>query len=243
MGGGVEAGARRRRLTDVRRFIASIVLVLGLVAASRVPWQEYIAIREIAVKGGERIQAETVLQRFPIQIGMNWLTADTEAARQVLLRLPDVREAHVTRAWWGRVLVTLVEREPLIVVQKDKQLFWMDSEGVLYRPADSAFGPVVVEPNIIETERGPRLADPFLLVPLRALMAAPGNFLNRITAVRFEGSTMKLSLRHGPDVWLNAYDVRREIMRLQRVLRALAGRPLHTIDLRFDKVVVVSEKR
>ncbi|GBC75888.1 Cell division protein FtsQ [bacterium HR07] len=217
--------------------------MLGIVAVSRVPWQELLAIREIAVKGGERIQAETVLQRFPIQIGMNWLTADTAAARQALLRLPDVREAHVARAWWGRVLVTLVEREPLVVVQKDKQLFWMDSEGVLYRPAERAFGPVVVEPDLIETERGPRLADLFLLVPLGALLTSPGNFLNRIATVRFEGSTMKLSLRHGPDVWLTAYDVRGEVLRLQRVLRALAGRPVSTIDLRFDHVVVISEKR
>jgi cell division protein FtsQ len=227
----------------VRRLIASIVLVLGAVAASRVPWQEYTAIREIAVKGGERIQAETVLQRFPIQIGMNWLTADTEAARQALLRLPDVRDAHVVRALWGRVLVTLWEREPLAVVQRDKKLFWMDTEGVLYTPAERAFGPVVVEPEVYETERGPRLADLFLLVPLGALMAAPGDFLNRITTVRFEGSTMRLSLRDGPDVWLSAYDVRGGLLRLQRVLRALSARPLHTIDLRFERIVVISEKR
>lgn len=225
----------------MRRLV--IILVLGIVAASRVPWQELLAIREIAVEGGERIQAETVLQSFPIQIGMNWLTADREAARQALLRLPDVRDVHVRRALWGRVLVTLFEREPLVVVQREKKLFWMDTEGVLYQPAESAFGPVVVEPDVIETERGPRLADPFLLVPIGALMGAPGDFLNRIATVRFEGSTMIVSLRRGPDVWLNAYDVQGELPRLQRVLRALAGRHLQTVDLRFERAVIVREKR
>lgn len=218
--------------------------MLGIGIANVVPWQEYIAVREIAVKGGERIQAEAVLQGFPIQIGMNWLAADTEAARQVLLRLSDVRDAHVARALWGRVLITLFEREPLAVVRLDKKLFWMDTEGVLYRPAESAFGPVVVEPEVIETPYGgPRLADLFLLVPIGALLNAPGDFLNRVTTVRFEGSTMILSLRHGPNVWLNAYDVPRELLRLQRVLRALEGRHLQTVDLRFEQAVVVSEKR
>jgi hypothetical protein len=217
--------------------------VLGISIAKFVPWQEYTSIREIAVKGGERIQAETVLQSFPIHIGMNWLAADTEAARQALLRLPDVRDARVTRALWGRVLVTLSEREPLAVVRFDKKLLWMDTEGVLYRPAESAFGPVIVEPDVRETERGKRLADLFLLVPIGALMAAPGNFLNQITTVRFEGSTMILSLRHGPEVWLNAYDVPRELLRLQRVLRALATQNVATLDLRFERAVILSEKR
>ncbi|MCX8103025.1 MAG: FtsQ-type POTRA domain-containing protein [Candidatus Bipolaricaulota bacterium] len=229
----------------MRRLIirASLVLALGTALVNLVPWQEYLAIREIAVKGGERIQAETVLQGFPIQIGMNWLTADIEAARQALLRLPDVRDAHVRRALWGRVLVTLVERQPLAVVQLGKKLFWMDTEGVLYQPAASVFGPVIVEPDVRETERGLRLADLFLLVPIRALMAISGNLLNHITTVRFEGSTMIVSLRHGPDVWLNAYDVQEALSRLRRVLRALAGRTLQRVDLRFDRAVVVSEKR
>ncbi len=224
--------------------LAVIALVLGAVGASQVPWQEYIAIREIAVKGGERIQAETVLQRFPIQIGMNWLTADTEAARQVLLRFPGIREARVFRSLWGRVHVVLSEREPLAVARlKDGKLFWLDTEGFLFQPTERSWGPVVVEPATIETERGLRLADLFSLVPMHALMTAPGDFLHRITAVRFEGSTMILSMRDGPDVLLNAYDVQGELPRLQQVLQAFAGRHLQTVDLRFERLVVVSDRR
>lgn len=220
------------------------VIVLGAVGASQVPWQEYIAIREIAVKGGERIQAETVLQRLPIQIGMNWLTADTEAARQALLRLPAIREARVLRALWGRVQVVLSEREPLAVARlKDGELFWLDTEGFLFQPTERSWGPVIVEPATVETERGLRLADPFALVPIHALMTAPGGFLHRITAVRFEGSTMILSMRDGPDVLLNAYDLQGELPRLQQVLRAFAGRQLQTVDLRFERLVVVSDRR
>jgi cell division protein FtsQ len=224
--------------------LAVIVLVLGTVWVTQVPWQEYIAIREITVKGGERIQAETVLQRFSIQVGMNWLTADTQAARQALLRLPDIREAHVARLLWGRVQITLTERKPLAIVQlKDGTVFWLDTEGFLFQSTKELFGPVIVEPETIETDYGVRLADLFSLVPIGVLMTAPGGFLNRIHTVRFEGSTMVLSMRDGPSVWLNAYDLKRELPRLQRVLQAFAGRHLQTVDLRFERLVVVRRTR
>lgn len=240
MGGGVEAGARRRRLNDVRRL--GVGAVLGLVLLTILGYK-HLTVREITVEGGERIQAEAVLQRFPIQIGMHWLAADTEAARQALLRLPDVRDVSVRRALWGRMRIILTERQPLMVAQLGKKLFWMDTEGFFYSEAASPpWGPVLIEPETAETERGRRLADPFYVVPLSALMNAPGDLLHRITTVRLEGSTMILSFRNGPDVLMNVYDVRRDLGRLRRIASALDRRSLKTLDLRFERVVVVGEK-
>jgi hypothetical protein len=175
---------------------------------------------------------------------MNWLTADTEAARQALLRFPGIREARVWRSLWGRVQVAISEREPLAVARlKDGTMSWLDTEGFLFQPTEWSWGPIVVEPATIETERGQRLVDLFSLVPLRALMTAPGDFLHRITAVRFEGSTMILSMRDGPDVLLNAYDVQGGFFYLKRVLQAFADRHLQRVDLRFERLVVVSDRR
>lgn len=206
------------------------------------PWHKYLAIREITVEGGERIQAEAVLQSLPITVGMNWLTADTQAARDALLRLPDVRDALVKKRLWAHIDIRLIEREPLALARLGQTLFWIDTEGFFYTKAQGSFGPILIEPQVIETERGQRLAEPFYLVPLQALMAAPGNLLNQITTVRFEGSTMILALRDGPDVFLHIYDVRGELTRLQRVLSALEGRRLRRIDLRFERVLIVSEQ-
>ncbi|MCX8104180.1 MAG: FtsQ-type POTRA domain-containing protein, partial [Candidatus Bipolaricaulota bacterium] len=85
----------------MRRAVFLIVAVIGLVLA--LPWHKYLAIREITVEGGERIQAETVLQSLPITRGMNWLTADIQAAREALLRLPDVRDARVKKRLWMQI--------------------------------------------------------------------------------------------------------------------------------------------
>lgn len=204
---------------------------------------KHLTVQEITVEGGERIQAEAVLQRFPIQIGMHWLTADTEAARQALVRLPDVREVSVRRALWRRVRVLLTERQPLMVAQLGKKLFWMDTEGFFYSEAPSPpWGPLLVEPDTVETERGRRLADPFYVIPLNALMNAPGDLLNRITTVHVEGSTMILSFRNGPDVLMNVYDIRRDLARLNRLETAFDYRRVKTLDLRFERVVVISER-
>ncbi len=202
-----------------------------------------LTVREITVEGGERIQAEAVLQRFPIQIGMHWLTADTEAARQALVRLPEVRDVSVSRALWGRVRIILTERQPLMVAQLGKKFFWMDTEGFFYSEAAAPpWGPLLVQPETVETERGRRLADPFYVIPLSALMSAPGDLVNRIDTVHLEGSTMILSFRNGPEVFLSVYDVRRDLARLRRLARAFEYRRVKTLDLRFERVVVVSER-
>ncbi len=205
---------------------------------------KHLIVREITVEGGERIQAEAVLQRFPIQIGMNWLTADTEAARQALMRLPDVRDVSVRRALWGRVRIILTEKEAFMVAQLGKKLFWMDTEGWLFLEAEAPpFGPILVDPETVETERGRRLADPFYVVPLSALSSAPGDLLNSIQTVHLEGSTMILSFRDGPDVLMNIYDVRRDLARLHKILALLGRRNLTRLDLRFERVVVVGARQ
>lgn len=206
------------------------------------PWHKYLAVREITVEGGERIQAEAVLQSLPIAVGTNWLTADTQAARAALLRLPEVRDALVKKRLWAHIDIRLIEREPLALARVGQTLLWIDTEGFLYAEAQGGFGPILVEPQTVETERGRRLAELFYLVPLRALMTSPGNLLNSITTIRFEGSTMILSLRDGPDVFLHIYDVRGELNRLQQILSALEGRRLRRIDLRFERMLIVSEQ-
>lgn len=224
----------------MRRAVFFIVAVIGLVLG--VPWHKYLVVREITVEGGERIQAETVLQSLPITVGTGWLTADTQAAREALLRLPDVRDALVKKRLWARIEILVEEREPLVLARLGQQLFWLDTEGFFYTPARQSFGPVLLEPQTIETPRGTRLAELFYLVPLSALMTAPGNLLNKITTVRFEGSTMILTMRDGPDVLLHTYDVRGGLLRLSQVLSALDGRRLRRIDLRFERLLVVSEQ-
>jgi hypothetical protein len=52
---------------------------------------------------------------------------------------------------------------------------------------------------------------------------------------------MILTMRDGPDVLFQIYDVRGELVRLSRILNALDGRRLRRIDLRFERVLVVSE--
>lgn len=173
---------------------------------------------------------------------MNWLTVDTRAARDALLRLPDVRDARVKKKLWGKIEILIQEREPLALARLGQKLFWLDAEGVLYAPAQEAFGPVLVEPQTVETERGRRLAELFYLVPLRALMAAPGNLLNRIATIRCEGSSMILTLRDGPDVFLSIYDVREGLAKLQRLLSLLPVSRLHRIDLRFERMLIVGHK-
>ncbi|MCS6902878.1 MAG: FtsQ-type POTRA domain-containing protein [Candidatus Bipolaricaulota bacterium] len=219
--------------------------LLALVGICFLPWREYIAIREIVVEGGERIEAERAFQRLPFQVGANWLTADLAAAERSLLELPEVREAHVHRVLWGGVRVALQEREPWALVRvSDGTLYWSDDAGFLFAHArpQTLFGPVFSGLETTETERGLRLRDLFYLAPMRALLNAPGRFLNRITTVRFIGSDLILSLRGGPDLWVTVYDLHGEWTRWEALVDALPQARHRALDLRWRGMAVVRDR-
>lgn len=220
-----------------------LVLLLALVGAFFLPWREYVAIREIVIQGGERIQAEKALQKLPFQVGANWLTADVAAAERLLREFPEIRDAQVHRVLWGRIAVLLQEREPWTVVRlRDGALYWIDSAGFLCTRAQELFGPIFSGMEATQTERGLRLSDLFYLVPMRALLKTPGRLLSRITTVRFERSDLMLSLRDGPDVWLSAYDLNTELERLEALVTALPQARNRAIDLRWRGMAIVRDR-
>ncbi len=222
-----------------------LVLLLTLVGAFFLPWREYLAIREIVVQGGERIEADRALQKLPFQIGANWLTADLAAAERLLLEFPEIRTAQVHRVLWGGVRVVLQAREPWALVRlPDGTLYWSDDAGVLFAraQAQALFGPVFVGLDAVQTERGLRLSDLFYLVPMRALLNAPGRFLNRITTVRFMGSDLILSLREGPDLWISIYDLHGEWTRWEALVTALPQARRRAIDLRWRGMAIVRDR-
>lgn len=220
------------------------MVVIALGGLFFLPWREYLAIREIAVQGGERIPAERVLQRLPFQVGANWVTADTAAAERALLELPELQYAQIARVFWGRIRVSLQERQPLAVVRlQEGFLYWVDSEGFLMAPAqDALYGPVFSGLETVQSERGLRLADPYYAIPIRALMARPGYLLAKITAVRFERSDLIMSMRDGPEIWLASYDLHSDLVRLEQLIAALPQAQNRAIDLRWRGLVIVRDQ-
>ncbi|MCS6936865.1 MAG: FtsQ-type POTRA domain-containing protein [Candidatus Bipolaricaulota bacterium] len=219
------------------------ILVLALVGIFFLPWREYIAIREIVVEGGERIQTDRVLQRLPFQRGAPWWTADLAAAERLLLEWPEVKAVRVQRVWWGGIRVLLQEREPWAMVRlPDGTLHWSDDEGFLFARAPAMlFGPVFSGVEATPTERGLRLADPFYLVPMRAILQAPGRFLHRISSVRFAGREAVISLRDGPELWVSVYDLYRAWERWEAIMAALPH--ARALDLRWSGIAIVRSGR
>ncbi len=221
------------------------MLLLALAGVFFLPWREYVAIREIVIQGGERIQAEKALQRLPFQVGANWLSADVAAAARLLRELPEIRDVQVQRVLWGRIVILLQEREPWAVVRlRDGRLYWIDEAGFLCARAHAPelFAPIFSGLEVTQTERGLRLSDLFYLVPMRALMQTPGRLLRRITTVRFERSDLMLSLRDGPELWLSAYDLNRELKRLEALVHALPQARHRAIDLRWRGMAIVRDR-
>jgi hypothetical protein len=120
------------------RRIARVVLALGLVAAlAHVPWgtlrHAAIRVSEIRVDGLHYLDASTVTSRSGLAVGMGWLDADLDRARQRLLADSRIRAARVSRGFPSAIDVRVEERVPVLLVRHGGP--WeLDDQGVLMAP-------------------------------------------------------------------------------------------------------------
>ncbi|MBI3459363.1 FtsQ-type POTRA domain-containing protein [Candidatus Acetothermia bacterium] len=229
----------------LRRFVvlvgAIILLVVGL-ASWRLLLGNDLAIRTIEVEGGERIQAATVLDIFPVKVGDNLWQVNVDQARFSLLKAtPWLREVQVVKAYPDRLRVILEERRPFVVIElAAHRSVWIDAEGYLLEPARSTeiYQPRLRGLSLAETPQGQKVTDEASLQALRDLFAFDGTFLEQFEDVQFNGSDVALTSRAGFQVFLKNFSVKGDLRLLKRVLDVVEGSDYRYFDLRYNQLIV-----
>jgi cell division protein FtsQ len=200
-----------------------------------------LSVRTIRVDGAGSLAAEQVLEAAGIAEGTPLLRVDVSAAAARVARLPQVADVQVTRGWPSSVVITVVERTPLVVVEEAGRRTLVDAEGVLF---DTITGepPAGVVPLEV-ADPGPE--DPSTDAGLAAVAALPQELrkqVARVTATH-DGRDVRLRLTDGTEVlWGDSSESGRKAAVLGALLKQIAGGeidPAGTLDVSAPGAVVL----
>jgi len=107
--------------------VALLVLVLFLAVAANT-WKGHLHVKHVEVEGNSIVQEGVLRQLSGVKVGSPLFEVDLNKARTLLLGNPFIRDATVQREAPGRVVLSVVERVPVVAAVGSRMLF-LDDEG------------------------------------------------------------------------------------------------------------------
>ena len=193
-----------------------------------------LRVKEVYVVGRKATALEDIAQAVNIRRGDNILNFDADAARERMLQLGWVKEARVTRQLPDTITVTLVEREPLALWQKQGKLALIGRDGSMITARGlSRYGrlPLVVG-------RGSRENANSLLT---MLAQQPSLYPHVEAAMRLADRRWNLRMRNGVTINLPVENAAEAWAKLAEIeaKHGVFKREVSEIDLRLpDRLVV-----
>ncbi|AZQ34150.1 FtsQ-type POTRA domain-containing protein [Streptomyces cyaneochromogenes] len=127
----------RRRLRLPRpRTIIILTVVLALLGAGAV-WalygSQWLRVERVSVSGTRVLTPEQVREAADVPVGVPLISVDSTAIEARLRRkLPRIDEVDVVRAWPHGIGLKVVERTPVLIVEKGGNFVEVDDEGVRF---------------------------------------------------------------------------------------------------------------
>jgi cell division protein FtsQ len=92
----------------------------------------YFSVREIQVRGGDRVNGNEIVALAGLKQGMNIWRVDPAAIENKIAKHPWVKRVLVRREFPRRIVVEVEERVPKAIVALRK-LYYVDADGVLFK--------------------------------------------------------------------------------------------------------------
>jgi cell division protein FtsQ len=135
----------KRRAGEVLREIGRAVLLTGGVAAVTALLlvgydltirSSYFSIRETVVRGCKELTEKEILALAGVRPAANILTLNPDAIARRIRGNPWVREVSIGREFPDRLVILIRERKAVALLQADKGLYLLDSEGSPFKKLD-----------------------------------------------------------------------------------------------------------
>lgn len=167
------ADVKRRRTGQVGSLVCRIAAISAAVlfAGGACGWavhfllfspQVLLGPAQLQIRGTRYVNPSDVTAIFSADLGRSVLRVPLERRRATIERLPWVKQATVERLLPDRLLVQVVEREPVAFLRSGSGMLWIDSDGVILgaQPGANLNLPVVsgIDQRTPAPERARRVA-------------------------------------------------------------------------------------
>lgn len=136
----VRSGQRRRRRGFFARVLAFlVVLVIGVFGVNFALTSPAFRVQQVSVVGTQNSALVGSIQHMGIQ-GQNIFLVDTAALTARIEMVPLVASASLEKQWPNQLMVTIVERIPVLLWQTNQGTYSVDRQGVVLMPASQTVG-------------------------------------------------------------------------------------------------------
>ncbi|MFE1247862.1 cell division protein FtsQ/DivIB [Streptomyces sp. NPDC058735] len=129
----------RRRHLRVIVILALAFVFLGIPAVWLFYGSDWLRVEQVSVSGTKVLTEAQVRSAADVPLGKPLISVDTDAIETRLLRkLPRIDSVDVVRSWPHGIDLKVVERTPVLIVQKGGKFVEVDDEGVRFATVPKA---------------------------------------------------------------------------------------------------------
>lgn len=232
---------------SVTLFSVVAAIVGGLLAVQMVMSSDQFRVETISVEGNKRLDDKTVIALSDIEPGIMTFHLDLHLIGRKIEENPWIEQARIQRIFPRQVVISLVEREPVAIVNLG-YLYYVDAAGEVFKVLggnDSLDFPVVTgfdgrrlgDGDHQETEKMKQV-----VALLEALKKREHFNVQRVSEVSLEpGGGLSVYALEGVRIRLGQGDYAKKLNRLERIYEHLKPKMamLDYIDLNVDEKVIV----
>tara|TARA_Y100001936_G_scaffold254145_1_gene325657 strand:- start:25030 stop:25902 length:873 start_codon:yes stop_codon:yes gene_type:complete len=193
-----------------------------------------LRVDSVLLRGRQHESHSRIMRTVSINRGDPTLGVNLSSLRRRLIKLPWIRDAVVKRQWPGTIDIQISERKPLVLWQRKKRLYLVDTTGTVIRTKSlSRFHHLLTVVG-----NGAPKAAPTLL----AMIAGEPSLADKVTAATLVGKRRwNLQLKGGINVRLPEKDPHNAWRRLARLhaKHKLLARDIRMIDMRLPNRLLI----
>lgn len=240
----------RRPLRAFRLVVSLALLTLLLLgiqnAYPALTGSDLFLLEEISVTGQQMLSTRALVEASGLQPGLNLFEADLETAQKVVSAIPVVAEVLIIRQPPGGLVISVQEREPVVLVSTRTQLMGMSGDGTLFElPAATLDLPLVTGLERAEKDSLSAVALKQVASFAAALRKGAPSFLARVSEIhvaspRRPDDLQVLLMESVLRIRMQSEDPLSQVRNLEAYVRSGAierDRPAY-VDLRFRDQVV-----
>jgi cell division protein FtsQ len=234
-------------------FGVSLTLMIGYLVALSTP---FFKIEDVSVKGIRRVGQAELLQKGGLENGVNLLALNLSDVKKKMEAIPWVKTVYLRRELPNKLHITVIEQQPLSLVLFNRDLYFLNREGVLFKKVETREGltmPILTGLDKDDWDPNGQIRSPLLqdLLSLQHFLSQGRDPLypDQISEIHYDPDCgfILYTLERGIRITLGKEDLENRVKRLEKIWAAIHKRPdlmsLKGISLQYGQRIIVQGLR